>query len=141
MTAQAAASASVDWRRRNWLLLAVFAPILIATGVSGLVLPAGSSPMSSAPAYDIFHILFGTLGVLIVVGRWFGSSIGGAAARAGEFAARFNLGFGLVDLYQALAGVVGFFPAQVFGLRPADHVVHVLFGLLLAAFGARGLGR
>jgi hypothetical protein len=128
MTAEAAAPpAMVSWGRRNRLLLAVFAPVLIATGLSSLVLPAGFSPMSSAVAYDIFHIVFGTLGVLIVV------------SRSTRSAALFNLGFGMVDLYQAVAGVAGVFPAAVFGLRPADHVAHVLLGFLLVAFGIRGI--
>jgi hypothetical protein len=112
-----------DWGRRNLRLLAVFGPLLIVTGVSGLLLPPGLSLMSGAAPYDIFHILFGALGLAIVL------------SRSAHWAALFNLGFGAVDLYQALAGAVGFFPAGPFGLRPADHVVHVLFGLLLVAFG------
>lgn len=115
--------APVDWGRRNLRLLAVFGPVLIATGVAGLTLPPGLSLMSAAAPYDIFHIVFGTLGLAI------------ALARSARFAGLFNLGFGAVDLYQAVAGVVGFFPAGPFGLRPADHVVHVVLGLLLVAFG------
>ena len=45
--------------------------------------------------------------------------------------------FGVIDLYQAAAGVTGIFPAQIFALRPADHVVHVALGTLLVFFGAR----
>jgi hypothetical protein len=124
MTATAAPAASVDWGRRNLRLLAVFGPVLIATGVAGLTLPPGLSLMSGAAPYDIFHIVFGALGLAIVL------------ARSARFAAWFNLGFGAVDLYQAVAGVVGFFPAGPFGLRPADHVVHLVLGLLLVVFGA-----
>ena len=115
-----------DWGRRNLRLLGVFAPVLVLTGVGGLVLPPGSSPMSAAPPYDVFHIVFGALGIAIVY-----------VARAPRAAAAFNLGFGAIDLYQALAGVLGIFPAALFGLRPADHVVHVAIGGLLVAFGAR----
>jgi hypothetical protein len=118
------ASPRADWGRRNLRLLTVFGPLLIVTGVSGLLLPPGLSLMSGAAPYDIFHILFGALGLAIVL------------SRSARWAALFNLGFGAVDLYQALAGAIGFFPAGPFGLRPADHVVHVLFGLLLVAFGA-----
>jgi hypothetical protein len=118
------ASPRADWGRRNLRLLTVFGPLLIVTGVSGLLLPRGLSLMSGAAPYDIFHILFGALGLAIVL------------SRSARWAALFNLGFGAVDLYQALAGAIGFFPAGPFGLRPADHVVHVLFGLLLVAFGA-----
>lgn len=122
-------SAPVDWDRRNRRLLAVFAPVLIATGVAGLTLRPGLSMMSNAASYDVFHIVFGALGLAIVLGR------------SGRQAALFNLGFGAVDLYQALAGVLGIFPAALFGLRPADHVVHVALGLLLVRFGAGRLGR
>jgi hypothetical protein len=123
MTTTAAAS-PVDWGRRNLRLLAVFGPVLIATGVAGLTLPPDLSPMSGAAPYDIFHILFGTLGLALVL------------VRSARFAGWFNLGFGALDLYQAVAGAIGFFPAGPFGLRPADHVVHLVLGLLLVAFGA-----
>jgi hypothetical protein len=114
-----------NWARRNLWLLAVFGPVLIATGAAGLLLPSRLSLMSNVVPYDIFHICFGTLGVAI------------ALARSARFAALFNVGFGAIDLYQALAGVTGVFPAEVFHLRPADHVVHVVLGLLLVGFGAR----
>lgn len=121
----ASLAAPVDWNRRNITLLTVFAPVLILTGLAGLLLPPGQSPMSSAVAYDVFHICFGALGVAIVV------------RRSARLASVFNVGFGAVDLYQALAGLLGIFPAGVFGLRPADHVVHVVLGLLLVSFGVR----
>jgi hypothetical protein len=129
MTAVAAGAPGVDWGRRNLRLLTVFGPLLIATGVSGLLLPAGLSLMSGAVPYDVFHIIFGALGLAIVL------------AKSARLAALYNLGFGAIDLYQALAGAVGFFPAGPFGLRPADHVVHVLFGLLLVAFGVHRSAR
>jgi len=125
----AAVSASL-WGRRNLRLLAWFGPILIATGAAGLLLPppppaVAPMMMSNARPYDVFHIAFGLLGVGLVL------------ARRPRAAALFNLGFGGFDLYQAAAGLLGLFPAGVFQLRPADHVVHVAFGALLAAFGAR----
>jgi hypothetical protein len=116
-------SSPTIWARRNLRLLALFGPVLILTGVAGLLLPP--SLMSNAAPYDIFHICFGTLGVAIVL------------LRSARGAALFNLGFGAVDLYQAFAGLIGLFPAQVFHLRPGDHVVHVVLGLLLVVFGAR----
>jgi hypothetical protein len=118
-------NARADWGRRNLALLGVFAPVLILTGVLGLVLPPGSSPMSAAVPYDVFHIAFGALGVGIVL------------VRSARFAGVFNAGFGAVDLYQAAAGLLGIFPAGVFGLRPADHVVHVVLGALLVGVGLR----
>jgi hypothetical protein len=123
MKRPAAAVSSVDWGRRNLRLLTVFGPVLIATGVAGLTLPPGLSLMSPAASYDVFHIFFGTLGVAIVL------------ARSARFASLFNLGFGAVDLYQAVAGMIGFFPAGLFALRPADHVVHLVLGALLVSFG------
>ena len=124
--AMAAASAPRSpWARRNLLLLAVFGPVLIATGIGGLVLPPELALMSNAPPYDIFHIAFGALGLALVL------------ARSARGAALFNSIFGAIDLYQAVAGVVGIFPAGVFALRPADHVVHVVLGLLLVGVGAR----
>ena len=116
------------WHRWNFRLLAVFAPVLIATGVAGFLMPPALALMSSAAPYNVLHLSAGTLGLLLVLGR-----------RATGIAA-FNLGFGALDLYQAAAGLTGLFPARLFALRPADHVVHVVLGALLVAFGARGLG-
>jgi hypothetical protein len=129
MSAPTITAPPVDWGRRNLRLLAIFGPVLIATGVAGLTLPAGAPLMSRATPYDIFHIAFGALGLVIAVGR------------SRRFAAVFNLGFGALDLYQAAAGLAGIFPAAWFGLRPGDHLVHVVLGTLLVAFGAHVPGR
>jgi len=122
-------AAAADWPRRNVAVAAVFGAVLILTGLAGLLLPAGSGPMSNALPYDVFHVVFGLLGAGIALGRW------------RTAAAVFNLGFGLIDLYQAVAGVAGMFPAAAFALRPADHVVHVVLGGALCACGALGLAR
>jgi hypothetical protein len=114
-----------DWGRRNLRLLAVFAPVLVLAGVAGLLLPPELALMSGAVPYDVFHIVFGAVGIAIVL------------ARSGRLAGVFNLCFGAIDLYQAAAGVMGVFPAGLFGLRPADHVVHVVLGLVLVGFGLR----
>ena len=55
-------------------------------------------------------------------------------------AVAFNLGFGLVDLYQVLAGLVGLFPAALFVYRPLDDVLHVVLGLGLVGLGVLGHG-
>jgi hypothetical protein len=117
----------VDWPRRNLRLLAVFGPVLVVAGAAGMLIPPELALMSGALPYDVFHILFGALALAIVL------------ARSGRAAALFNLGFGMIDLYQAVAGLLGVFPAAVFGLRPADHVVHVVLGLLLVGVGVRGV--
>lgn len=119
-------SVGPSWATRNVQLLSVFAPLLLLAGVLGFVVPAHLSLMSGAPAYNVFHLLAGAVGLLLLRGR--------AAAPA----IAFNLTFGLIDLYQAVAGLTGLFPAQLFALRPADHVVHVLFGLLLFGVGLLG---
>jgi hypothetical protein len=115
------------WARINRRLLALFGPVLILAGVTGFVVPPQLALMSGAAAYNIFHILFGVLGTALVL------------ARRPRGIAAFNLGFGLLDLYQALAGVTGLYPSAVFHYRPADHVLHVVLGLLLALVGWRGL--
>ena len=125
MTATAAVldKQAADWGRRNLRLLSVFAPVLIATGLLGWLLPPGLSLMSGAIPYDVFHLAFGGLGLAVVLGR------------SARLAALFNLGFGAIDLFQAVAGLVGFFPAALFALRPADHAAHVILGALLVTFG------
>lgn len=117
--------ADSPWSRRNRRLLAIFGPLLIATGLAGLLLPARLSLMSDATPYDVFHLAAGALGTAF------------ALTRSARLAALFNVVFGAIDLYQAAAGVLGVFPAQIFALRPADHVVHVALGSLLVFVGAR----
>jgi hypothetical protein len=117
----------VDWQRRNFLVLAIFAPLLILTGIGGLTLPATASPMSNAVPYDVFHICFGALGLVLVL------------TKQAKPIAMFNLGFGAIDLWQAIAGVTGLPPNEVFALRPADHVAHVAIGAVLVAVGWFGL--
>jgi hypothetical protein len=121
------ALAATDWALWNARLLAVFAPVLILTGLAGFLLPPRFALMSGAPAYNVFHIAFGLLGSALVLSH----SPTGIAV--------FNLGFGLGDLYQAVAGVLGIFPARQFHYKRADHVVHVVLGLALAAVGWLGL--
>lgn len=119
----------VDGGRLNWLVLVVFAPILILVGVLGFVLPESASLTSGAPAYNWFHIAFGVLGLLL------------ALTRRESYARAFNLGFGLIDLYQAAASFLGLFPEKHFRWTRADDALHVLIGALLvgvALYGRRG---
>lgn len=108
----------------NRVVLAIFAPVLILTGALGFVLPPG--PMSAAPAYNIFHIVFGALGGALVLAR-----------RPGPIRA-FNIGFGLIDLYQAVASFLGLFPLAYFQWKTADDVLHVVIGAALVAVGLMG---
>jgi hypothetical protein len=121
------ALAAVDWALVNGRVLAVFGPVLIVTGIAGFLIPPRFALMSGAPAYNIFHIVFGVIATALVLAH---SALG---------IALFNLGFGAVDLYQALAGVAGWFPARQFRYKPADHVAHVVLGLALAVVGGMGL--
>jgi hypothetical protein len=120
-------SVGPSWATRNVQLLTVFAPLLLAAGVLGFVVPARLSLMSGAPVYNVFHLLAGSVGLIFVLRRLVPAIIA------------FNLIFGAIDLWQAIAGLTGLFPAQLFALRPADHVLHVCFGLLL--FGVGYLGK
>jgi hypothetical protein len=119
-------SAGPSWATRNVQLLSVFAPLLLAAGVLGFLVPGHLSLMSGAPAYNVFHLVAGSVGLLLALRRLVTPAIA------------FNLVFGAIDLYQALAGLTGWFPAQLFALRPADHTVHIFFGLLLVGVGVLG---
>jgi hypothetical protein len=121
------ALATADWALVNGRVLAVFGPVLIATGVAGFLVPPRFALLSGAPAYNVFHIVFGMVGTTLVMAK---SAFGVAA---------FNFGFGLADVYQAVAGVAGVFPARQFRYKRADHVAHVVLGVALAAVGWMGL--
>ena len=108
----------------NYYVLAVFAPILIVVGVLGFVLPDHKSLTSVAPAYNIFHILFGLVGVTIVV-----------LAPQTRAVRGFNIGFGLLDVYQAVASFAGLYPREIFKWKKADDVLHIVIGLGLVAVG------
>ena len=92
----------------------IFAPLLILTGIAGFVVPAQYSLMSNATPYNLFHIIFGALGLVLL------------QTKSDLTASAFNLGFGLIDLYQALASMVGLAPIQYFQWTYADDA-HVPF--------------
>ena len=50
-----------------------------------------------------------------------------------------SLGFGVIDLYQVLASVVGLTPKQYFYWTYFDDIVHVLLGFALVIIGGYGL--
>lgn len=110
----------------NRWALGVFAPLLLLVGVLGFALPGDRGATSNAPAYNAFHLAFGALGLVLVV--W------------GEPAAirSFNVGFGLIDLYQALASARHWFPEAIFRWKPLDDRLHVVIGVALVAIGAFG---
>jgi hypothetical protein len=105
----------------NRLVAKVFGPTLIVTGIAGFVIPSKKAATSGAPAYNVFHILFGALGIV--------------ASRRRGTARAFNLGFGAIDLYQAIASRRGLFPQRWFRWKTADDVLHVAIGAGLVAVG------
>ena len=107
----------------NSLILAIFAPILILVGLLGFIIPPHKSLTSGAPPYNIFHIAFGLIGVIIVLANQ------SAAVRA------FNIGFGLIDLYQAVASWFGLFPKRLFKWTRVDDILHVVIGAALIVIG------
>ncbi len=107
----------------------IIAPLLVLTGIAGFVIPEQYSLMSSAAPYNIFHLIFGTLGLLLM------------SLKSDLPASAFNLGFGLIDLYQVLASVVGLTPIQYFHWTYVDDVVHVLLGFALVLIGGYGISR
>jgi uncharacterized membrane protein HdeD (DUF308 family) len=106
----------------NYYVLLVFAPLLIVVGILGFIIPERKSPTSGAPAYNIFHIVFGLIGVMVVTHHY-------------EQIRMFNIGFGLIDLYQGAASYLHIFPEKQFRWKRADDVLHVVIGLGLAAVG------
>lgn len=107
----------------NVRVLKLFGPALVATGLLGLVLPPSLALMSGAPAYDVFHIVFGALATFLA---WRGLEDG---------CVRFNVAFGIIDLYQLAAHFRGWFPLEWFRWTRADDVLHLVIGLALLALG------
>ena len=106
----------------RWVL-GVFAPLLILVGVLGVLNPDAGGRTSTAPAYNVFHLAFGVLGLAVVV--WGDPG----AIRT------FLIGFGLIDLYQALASRLHWFPEASFRWTPTDDLLHLVIGMLLIAAG------
>jgi len=114
-------------RDLNNVVLAVFAPLLIVVGVAGFFIPPAQSLTSGATPYNVFHILFGALGLLALT------------FQSGRFASIFNAGFGLIDLYQALASYLDLPPRQHFLWTQVDDILHLVIGLTLAIIGFYGI--
>ena len=111
----------------NQKTLMVLAPLLILTGIAGFLIPPQYNLMSGAMPYNLFHIIFGAIGLLLTT------------TNDELWASLFNFGFGLIDLYQVVASVVGLTPIQYFYWTYADDVIHVLLGFALVIIGGYGL--
>ncbi len=110
----------------NCLTLAMFAPMLVLVGILGFIIPPQKSLTSGASPYNIFHIVFGLIGAVIVLSNY------PTAIKA------FNVGFGLIDVYQAAASYLGLFPKRHFKWTRADDVLHIVIGVLLMGIGIFG---
>jgi len=113
----------------NQKTLMVLAPLLMLTGIAGFVIPEQYSLMSGAAPYNVFHLIFGAAGLVLM------------STKRDLLASSFNLGFGLIDLYQVLASVVGLTPIQYFHWTYLDDVVRVLLGFALVIIGGYGISR
>jgi len=111
----------------NFVTLAIFAPILIVIGIAGFLIPVQHSLTSGAAPYNVFHLCFGSLGLIIL---W---------TRRESLISFFNAGFGLIDLYQVLASYLHWSPQQYFLWTRVDDVLHILIGLALVIIGGYGL--
>ena len=117
----------MDGRTLNQTTLMIIAPLLLLAGIGGFVLPGQYALMSNAAPYNLFHIFFGALGLVLF------------PAKNDLIASTYNFGFGLIDLYQVLASVVGLTPIEYFHWTYADDVIHVILGFALAIIGGYGL--
>ncbi|MFM9905825.1 MAG: hypothetical protein ACKVQJ_14775 [Pyrinomonadaceae bacterium] len=110
----------------NYYVLLVFAPLLVLIGILGFIIPKDKGLTSGAPAYNIFHIVFGVIGIAIVYSHH-------------DLSIRtFNIGFGLIDLYQAAASFLHWFPEKQFQWKRADDVLHIVIGAGLVLVGFFG---
>lgn len=110
----------------NYYVLLVFAPLLILIGILGFLIPREKSLTSGAPAYNIFHIVFGLIGLLFVF------------LQSDSWIRAFNIGFGLIDLYQAVASFAHLFPEKYFRWMRVDDVLHIVIGVALVLVGIFG---
>ena len=107
----------------NYYVLLVFAPLLILIGVLGFVIPKDKSLTSGEPAYNLFHIAFGLVGLVLVY------------LNDDTLIRGFNIGFGAIDLYQAVASFGHLFPEKYFRWTRVDDILHVVIGLILVSVG------
>jgi hypothetical protein len=111
----------------NYITLVIFAPVLILAGIAGFFMPASLNLMSHEPLYNLFHIFFGSLGLLIV------------ASKREFYIALFNALFGLIDIYQVIASVAFLPPRNYFLWTGVDDILHVIIGAALLVIGLYGL--
>jgi hypothetical protein len=69
-------------RTLNQTTLMIVAPLLLVTAIAGFVIPERYTLMSGAAPYNLFHIFFGALGLVLL------------SAKNDVVASAFNFGFG-----------------------------------------------
>lgn len=108
----------------NFLILLIFAPALVLVGILGFLTPASLKRISTEPAYNIFHIVCGVTGAIVLL------SNNDSALKS------FNLVFGLINIYQFAASYANQFPAHYFKWTRIDNLIHLLLGtfFLVIAF-------
>ena len=107
----------------NAAVARVFSVVLVFVGVLGFVLPPSMAMTSGAPAYNVFHLFFGVIGFVC------------AASNKQHLARAFNVGFGVIDLLQAVASFLHLWPEQHFRWTRVDDVLHVVIGAALLTIG------
>lgn len=75
----------------------------------------------------MFHLCFGVIGLVVL------------STRKQFLISFFNAGFGLIDIYQAVASYLYLPPGQYFHWTRIDDVVHILIGLALVIIGSYGM--
>ena len=110
----------------NYKVLFILSSALVLTGILGFILPLGTIPVSNESAYNIFHIAFGAIGFLLIIFRY-------------ENPIRvFNIVFGLMEIYQAIASYSQLFPEQYFKWTQVDDGLHIIIGIALVIVGLYG---
>lgn len=114
-------------RTLNQETLTVLAPLLMLVGIAGFLIPERYSLTSGAAPYNVFHMIFGAIGLLLM------------SPKNDLLAISFNFGFGLIDLYQVFASIFGLTPIQYFHWTYFDDVAHVILGFALVIIGGYGI--
>ncbi len=110
----------------NFIVLLILAPLLMLIGVLGFLIPQNKSLTSGAAPYNVFHIIFGVIGLVFVY------------MQNDTLIRGFNIGFGLIDLYQAAASFLHLFPKKQFKWTRVDDVLHIVIGAGLVLVGIFG---
>jgi hypothetical protein len=118
---------NISGEKLNRITLSILAPLLMVTGIAGYVIPPQYNLLSGAAPYNLFHILFGAIGLLLL------------NIKGDLLISYFNLGFGVLDLYQFVASVFGLTPIQYFLWMPTDDVLHLVLGIALVLIGFKGI--